>query len=384
MYAVIMAGGKGTRFWPKSREKMPKHLLDIVSSRTIIQETIERIEPLIPKENILIVTGESHADELMRQVPHIPRDNIIIEPLGRNTAPCIGIAAFHIRRKSPHDVMVVLPADHMIADASRFRDLLSIAADMASSGDYLVTIGIRPISPETGYGYIERGDFKAAIKGENIYAAKSLREKPPLKQAKAFLKKGGFCWNSGMFVWNVDTILRAIKKWLPHVHQGLMRIEDATGTEREREAVRLAYQTIPSISIDYGVMEKADNILLIEGDFGWSDIGSWDALWEVSDKDENGNAANCRDLFIGEKIENSLLLRQFRAKTVHQADRAVLIRPQKRMRKIETNQKLLDLDSAKEQLDRKLAAAQHSVAVFELIRRHHFDLMAFAPEELRD
>ena len=159
MYAVIMAGGKGTRFWPKSREKMPKHLLDIVSARTIIQETVERIAPLIPEENILIVTGQSHADELMRQVPRIPRENIIIEPLGRNTAPCIGLAGLHIKRKSPHDIMVVFPADHLIHDATAissppFRQ----PRNMANRGDYLVTIGIKPTSPETGYGYIEKGD----------------------------------------------------------------------------------------------------------------------------------------------------------------------------------------------------------------------------------
>ena len=307
MYAVIMAGGKGARFWPKSRERMPKHLLDIVGERTIIQETIERIAPLIPEENILIVTGESHADELIRQVPRIPRENIIIEPLGRNTAPCIGLAALHIKRKSPHDVMVVLPADHLIHDASRFRHILAIAADMASRGNYLVTIGIRPTSPETGYGYIEKGDLKAAINGENIYAVKSVREKPPLKQAKAFLKKGHFYWNSGMFVWNVDTILGTIEKWLPRIHEGLLHIESTIGTDGAKEALRRVYETFPSISIDYGIMEKADNILLIEGDFGWSDMGSWDALWEVSDKDENGNAANCRDLFVGVDARNSLI-----------------------------------------------------------------------------
>jgi mannose-1-phosphate guanylyltransferase len=307
MYAVIMAGGKGTRFWPKSREKMPKHLLDIVSPMTIIQETVERIAPLIPEENILIVTGENQSDELMRQVPRIPQENIIIEPLGRNTAPCIGLAALHIRRKSPHDVMAVLPADHLIHDASRLCYILSIAADMASSGDYLVTIGIRPTSPETGYGYIEKGDLKATINGENIYAVKSVREKPALKQAKAFLKKGGLYWNSGMFVWNIDTILVAIERWLPQIYDGLLHIENAIGTAGEKRALRRVYQAIPSVSIDYGVMEKADNILLIEGDFGWSDIGSWDALWEVSDKDENGNAANCRDFFVGVDARNSLI-----------------------------------------------------------------------------
>lgn len=307
MYAVIMAGGKGTRFWPKSREKMPKHLLDIVSPKTIIQETIERIAPLIPEKNILIVTGASHADELMRQVPRIPRENIIIEPLGRNTAPCIGLAALHIKRNSPHDVMVVLPADHLIHDTLRFRHLLSAAADMARRGDYLVTIGITPISPETGYGYIEKGALITAVNGDNIYTVKSIREKPPLKQAKAFLKKGGFYWNSGMFVWNVDAILGAIEKWLPEIHEGLISIEEAVGTEGESEAVRRVYEKIPAISIDYGVMEKAENILLIEGDFGWSDMGSWDALWEVSDKDENGNAAAYRDLFVGFDAKNSLI-----------------------------------------------------------------------------
>jgi mannose-1-phosphate guanylyltransferase len=307
MYAVIMAGGKGARFWPKSRESMPKHLLDIVSPRTIIQETIERITPLVPEENILIVTGASHADELMRQVPRIPRENVIIEPQGRNTAPCIGLAALHIKRKSPHDAMVVLPADHLIHDAPRFRHILSVAADMASRGDYLVTIGIRPTSPETGYGYIEKGDFKAAVSGENIYAVKSIREKPPLKRAKAFLKKGGFYWNSGMFVWNVDAILGAVEKWLPQVQAGLVQIAGALGTAGEKDTVRHVYETIPSISIDYGVMEKADNTLLIEGDFGWSDMGSWDALWGASDKDENGNAATCRDLFVGVDARNSLI-----------------------------------------------------------------------------
>ena len=285
MYAVIMAGGKGTRFWHKSRERMPKHLLDIVSERTIIQETIDRILPLIPAENILIVTGLSHADELMKQAPQIPEENIIIEPVGRNTAPCIGLAALHIKRKSPDAVMVVLPADHLINDAAQFCHLLSLAAEMASRGDYLLTIGIKQTSPETGYGYIEQGVLKATVKGEDIYEVKSVREKPDLEQAKAFLEKGGFYWNSGMFVWRVETILRAIGRWLPELHKGLLRIEESIGTDREKEMVNRVYRAITSISIDYGVMEKADNVLLMRGDFGWSDMGSWDSLWEVSEKD---------------------------------------------------------------------------------------------------
>lgn len=302
-----MAGGKGTRFWPKSRENMPKHLLDIVSEKTIIRETIDRIIPLIPAENILIVTGVSHAEELMRQVPHIPEKNIIIEPDGRNTAPCIGLAALHIKRKSPNDVMVVLPADHLITDAPRFRRLLSTAAEVAAQGDFLLTIGIQPTYPETGYGYLEQGVLRANIKGEDIYEVKSIREKPALEKAKIFLEKGGFYWNSGMFLWRADTILRAIEKWLPDIHKGLLQIEGVIGTDKEKEIVEQVYNIIKSISIDYGVMEKADNVLLIRGDFGWSDMGSWDALWEVLEKDEYGNVAPGKALFVGVDAKNSLI-----------------------------------------------------------------------------
>ncbi len=307
MYAVIMAGGKGTRFWPKSRERMPKHLLDIVSEKTIIQETIDRIIPLIPAENILIVTGVSHAEELIKQVPHIPEENIIVEPVGRNTAPCIGLAALHIKRKSPDDVMVVLPADHLITDAPRFRHLLSTAAEVAAQSGSLLTIGIQPTYPETGYGYLERGILKATINGEDIYEVKSIREKPALEQAKVFLEKGGFYWNSGMFLWKVDVILRAIKQWLPDLHQGLLQIEGAIGAGEGKKIVERVYRMISSISIDYGVMEKADNVLLVKGDFGWSDMGSWDALWEVLEKDGHGNAIRGKALFIGVDARNSLI-----------------------------------------------------------------------------
>jgi mannose-1-phosphate guanylyltransferase len=307
MYAVIMAGGKGTRFWPRSREKMPKHLLDIVCERTIIQETIDRIAPLIPAENILIVTGASHAHELIKQVPQIPEKNIIIEPVGRNTAPCIGLAALHIMRKASDEVMVVLPADHLITDAQRFRHILSAAAEMARRGDYLLTIGITPTSPETGYGYLEKGVRKTTVKGEDFYAVKSIREKPALSQAKAFLEQGDFYWNSGMFVWRVDTILGALRKWLPGLHEGLLQIEPALGSDREKSVVDQVYKKTQSISIDYGVMEKAENVLLINGDFGWSDMGCWDALWEVSEKDEHGNAAHVSGHFIGVDARNSLI-----------------------------------------------------------------------------
>jgi mannose-1-phosphate guanylyltransferase len=272
MYAVIMAGGRGARFWPRSRESKPKHLLDIVSDKTIIRETVDRISPMIPPEKILVVTGESHAQELIRQLPEIPQENIIVEPVGRNTAPCIGLAALHIKRKAPDAVMLVLPSDHLISDEKQFRKVLNVAATVARCGDYLVTVGIRPTGPETGYG------------------VRSVREKPNLAQAQALLDQGGFSWNSGMFIWRVSSILTALQQWLPDLYEGLLQIEAALGTASEAAVVGQVYRQARSVSIDYGVMEKARNTLVIPGDFGWSDVGSWDALWEVSPRDEQGNA----------------------------------------------------------------------------------------------
>ena len=298
MYAVIMAGGKGARFWPRSREKKPKHLLDIVSDKTIIRETVDRIRPMIPPDKILIVTGQSHAEELIRQLPEIPQENIIIEPVGRNTAPCIGLAALHIKRKTPDAVMLVLPSDHLIADENQFRKILGAAATMARQEDCLVTIGIRPTGPETGYGYIEQGRKRAVIEGEKVYDVRSVREKPDMANARALLVQGGFSWNSGMFIWKVSTILNALQQWLPDLYGGLLQIEAALGSSREAAVVDLVYRQARSISIDYGVMEKAQNTLVIPGDFGWSDVGSWDALWEVSPRDEKGNAVRGQSINI--------------------------------------------------------------------------------------
>lgn len=295
MYAVIMAGGRGTRFWPRSRQDLPKHLLDIVSDRTIIQETVDRILPLVPAENILIVTGETHAGELIRQLPRIPRENVIIEPAGRNTAPCIGLAALYVAKRAGDDVMIVLPSDHKITNTDEYLKILAAAADMAARGDYLVTIGIKPTRPDTGYGYLEKGSVAATVDGETIFKVKSIREKPDLGQARAFLRRRAFFWNSGTFIWKASTILKAIKRWLPALHDGLADIGQSIGTGREKGVIESVYGTLQSISIDYGVMEHADNAFLIRGDFGWSDIGSWDALWETSAKDPSGNVTrgNC-------------------------------------------------------------------------------------------
>ncbi len=305
MFAVIMAGGKGSRFWPRSREKMPKHLLDIQGERTIIRETVDRIRPLVPPERTLIVTGRSHAAELIRQLPEIPAENILIEPVGRNTAPCIGLAALHIRKRFPDAVMLVLPSDHRIGDEITFRKVLAAAGRIAAEGNSLITIGIRPTGPETGYGYIEQGDPFPSGEKEAIHRVRSIREKPPLEQAREFLRRGSFLWNSGMFVWKASTILGAIEKFLPELHAGLLRIREALGAEREEEIVGEVYSAQKAVSIDYGVMEKAENVLVVSRDFDWSDLGSWDALWEVSEKDENGNAV--RGSWIGIDAFDSLV-----------------------------------------------------------------------------
>ncbi|PKN35500.1 MAG: mannose-1-phosphate guanylyltransferase [Deltaproteobacteria bacterium HGW-Deltaproteobacteria-19] len=289
MYIVIMAGGRGTRFWPRSRDRKPKHLLDILSERTIIQETVDRLLPLVPPERILIVTGRTHAAELARQLPDIPAENILIEPMGRNTAPCIGLAAHFVRRLDPGAVMAVLPADHLITDGGRFLDVLRAAAEAAAPGHHLVTIGINPTAPETGYGYLELGEEEGTARGEKVWQVRSVREKPDRETAQAFLAEGCYVWNSGMFVWTAAAIIDAIGQWLPDLAGGLARIDTALGTDRENAVLEDVYPGLPSISVDYGVMEKADNVLVLRGDFGWSDVGSWDALWEVSPKDPSGN-----------------------------------------------------------------------------------------------
>ncbi|MBN2516169.1 MAG: mannose-1-phosphate guanylyltransferase [Deltaproteobacteria bacterium] len=290
MYAVIMAGGRGTRFWPLSREKKPKHLLSITGSQTVIQKTIERIRPLIPQDNMYIVTGESHCDEIIRQCSLVPEKNIVAEPVGRNTAPCIGLAALYIKRRDPEAVMVVLPADHMITEEDRFREALMTAGEMAQRGNHLITIGVEPTEPATGYGYIEQGDILASIGGNDIFRVASFREKPDLQQASEFVDSGRFFWNSGIFVWKASTILSAIQNLLPNLYQGLETIEKSLSTEKEKEVIREVYEKTDPISIDYGVMERVQGTLLIKGSFGWNDIGDWNALYDIFERNQMGNA----------------------------------------------------------------------------------------------
>jgi mannose-1-phosphate guanylyltransferase len=288
LYAVIMAGGVGTRLWPRSRQNMPKQFLDIVSENTMLQETFLRIEPLIPPDRVFVITNATCAPLVQEQIPWLPRDNVIVEPAGRNTAPCIGLAALCLRPLDPQGVMVVLPADHLIREAVAFRDVLKVVAEVAQDG-HLVTMGIQPDSPHTGYGYIQRGGLLRQVDQHSIYKVARFTEKPDVATAQRFLDSGQYYWNSGMFGWKVSAILEAIGVHLPALHAQLMTIEAALGSQREQEVMEEVWRGVERISIDYGVMERADNVAVIPMDVGWSDVGSWATVAELLPKDAEGN-----------------------------------------------------------------------------------------------
>ena len=304
LHAVIMAGGRGTRFWPASRETRPKQFLAITGEKSLLQQTVDRILPLIPPEHIIVVTGEVCREETCRHLPELPAENIIAEPLGRNTAPCIGLAALFIRKKNPRGIMVVLPADHAVTNEDAFRGVITRAA--AAAEPSLVTIGIRPSLPETGFGYIERGEPAALSTDADIYRVAAFREKPDAETARSFLEKGTFYWNSGIFVWTIPVIMDAIAGNLPDLYGELLALEPTLGTDGEAAAIRAAYERISPVSIDYGVMEKTPNVLIVTGDFGWNDLGSWDALAELAPKDERGNVL--RGTVVAVDTNNALVL----------------------------------------------------------------------------
>jgi mannose-1-phosphate guanylyltransferase len=292
IYAVIMAGGVGSRFWPRSRERSPKQVLEIVGSGSMIINTIARIQPLVPPDRVMVVTNKLQEDIIHQQAPSLPLQNVLVEPLGRNTAPCIGLAAKWIHRNDPNAIMVILPADHIIRDVEEFLRVIQRAAQVADESDALVTIGIKPTHPETGYGYIQFEDSSEQNPhvSEGVYRVKTFAEKPNLETAEKFLKSGDFLWNSGMFIWKVRVILQEIEKHLPELSEQLVSLEPAIGTETYQSTLEHVYGVIRSISIDYGVMEKASNVFVAKGDFGWSDVGSWDEVVRLTPTNGDENA----------------------------------------------------------------------------------------------
>lgn len=286
LYAVIMAGGIGARFWPRSKKKSPKQLLRIIGEKTMIQETFSRINGLVPKENILIVTNQTQKPGIIEQLPEIPSENIIVEPFGRNTAACIGLASVIIQKRSPEAITFVMPADHIIKDSKSFIETLRTAAHFAEENPALVTIGIQPTKPETGYGYIQIDENSER---NNVYKVLTFAEKPNYATAVNFINSGDFFWNSGMFIWKIDTILNEINFLMPDLYEGLLKIKENFDSPDFSEKLSEVYGQLKSISIDYGIMEKSDKVFLVKGQFSWSDVGSWEAVYELSDKDQDGN-----------------------------------------------------------------------------------------------
>lgn len=283
IWAVIMAGGQGTRLWPQSRMTRPKQLWKILHGKSMLQDTVERVAPLIAPEHTLVITGETLAQPIRTQLPQLPPRNFLLEPMGRNTAPCVGLAALYI--PDPEACMAILSSDHVIRDPQEFRRTLQIAVDMASEGEHLVIFGVKPTGPETGFGYIQRGE---QVKPE-VYRVRKFTEKPDYPTARQFVASNEYYWNSGMFVWKVSTLLSVIERYLPDLYQGLMTIRPAIGTPDEQQVISEVFASLEAISIDYGIMEKADTTYVVPGDFGWSDLGTWAALPQVWDADEQGN-----------------------------------------------------------------------------------------------
>lgn len=286
LYAIIMAGGSGTRFWPASRKKNPKQLLPLgPSDRPLLVDTVERLLPIIPNERIYIATNELLIDRIAELLPELPREQLLAEPVGRNTAPCIGWAASIIKRRDPEAIVAVMPSDHIVQDVPALHAAIALAEE-AAAGGALVTMGIRPTRPETGFGYLEMGDELSP----GVHSARRFIEKPDLDRAVEFFGSKRYLWNAGMFFFQAGRILEAIEEYLPELARGLRIIDEAHGSPEALKVLRETFPKLPDISIDHGVMEQASNVAVIPVSCGWSDLGSWQAAWELAEKDEAGNA----------------------------------------------------------------------------------------------
>lgn len=291
LYAVIMAGGVGTRLWPRSRMATPKQFLDLLGPRTMLQETVARIEPLIPLARVIVVVSQEHAQAVQNQVPDLPPENILAEPGPRGTAPCIGLAAAILYLRDPAAVMAVFPADHCISDAAGFREAIRAAAQVAED-DYLVTLGITPDHPHTGYGYIQRGASLGQVRGLPVFQVQRFTEKPDRATAQAFLDSGDYYWNGGIFVWRVTTILGEMAHLLPSLYTELEQVMQAWGSPRRAEVLAAAWERVPRTTIDYGIMEKASRVAVVPVDVGWDDVGNWATLSRLVENDAAGNAVH--------------------------------------------------------------------------------------------
>ncbi len=306
-YAVIMAGGGGTRLWPVSRKERPKQLLPLLGQDTLFQSTVTRLKNLFPPERILVVTVEEQAREMKLQAPEIPEENYLIEPAPRGTASVVGMAAMVLQKRDPHASMAILPSDHFIRNVDLFHYLLKAAFEVADNG-YLVTLGITPTAPSTAYGYIQQG---IALDGEYKYPAylvKSFKEKPDEQTAQQLLRSGDHSWNSGMFIWRADTIMNEINRQMPQLGTELKVIGEAWGTSKQNDVLNKRWLVLKNETVDYGVMEKAEQVAVLPaGGLGWSDVGMWSSMFEVLLPDMNGNIATNSSLHLAHETHNTLV-----------------------------------------------------------------------------
>ncbi len=306
-YAVIMAGGGGTRLWPVSRKERPKQLLPLIGQETLFQTTVARLENLFIPQNILVVTVEEQAQEMRQQVPSIPVENYIIEPLPRGTASVVGLAAVLLSKRDPDAVMAVLPSDHFIRNNDLFHYLIRAAFEAAQNG-YLVTLGITPTHPSTAYGYIQQGDTISEGYKYPVYEVKSFREKPDEETAQKLLRSGNYSWNSGMFIWRAEVVLAEIQKQMPALWNALKVISLDWGTTRQSDVLNKQWNSLKVVTIDYGVMEKAAKVVVMPaGGLGWSDVGSWESLFEVLLPDMSGNITANNGRLLAHETNNTLV-----------------------------------------------------------------------------
>lgn len=334
VYAVIMAGGSGTRFWPQSTKTLPKQFLNLFGDGTMIQNTAKRIESIIPQERIIVVTNDNYVDIVKEQLPKVPVENIVGEPVAKNTAPCVAIAAELLRKKDPDAVMVVLPADHHITEPEAFNDILESAIQKATQGDFLVTIGIKPNRAETGFGYIHADNVSSESFNNNLtFPVKAFTEKPDEPTARRFVKSGDYFWNSGMFIWSVSSVLNEIRSQLPEMYEELEKSSEELYSSSHSAAVNDFYYACESISIDYGIMEGAKSVFVVPGDFGWNDVGSWTAVYDLATKNGQGNSiqtlnatfADSNNNLVVSKSEKMISLVGVQNLAVVETDSAILI-----------------------------------------------------------
>ncbi len=308
-YAVIMAGGRGTRFWPLSSGDTPKQFLRILGKETLIQSTVKRLHPLFDLKNIIIVTAKEQYDLVREQLPKLPRKNIILEPEGKNTAPCIGLAAVHIRKRSKDSAFVVMPSDHIIKTPAKLRGTLKAVLKSVDEFDALYTIGFKPSYPETGYGYIKKGERLKKIGSYEVCRVDKFTEKPVLNLAKKYIASGNYFWNSGIFGWKTETILGEFKKYSPSLYKSLLKIENSIGKAKYEKVLKSEYGGLEKDSIDYAILEKARNTLVVPSSMNWTDIGSWDALENVFSSDKKKNIS-CGENFILDSGNNIAFSRE--------------------------------------------------------------------------